>query len=126
MPIPYSLVQRGNPSDPNAPKKFYAQIQFKGETTLRELAEEIAEISTVSVIDTKAVLDSLLEVIPRHITDGEIVRLGDLGSFAMTLKSEGSETEDGFTSSMIKRVKLIFRPGKRFKKELETADFKKV
>jgi len=126
MPIPYSLVQRGNPRDPSAPKKFYAQVQFSGEVTLRELADEIAKISTVSVIDTKAVLDSLLEVIPKHITGGEMVRLGDFGSFGITLKSEGAETEDAFTSSMIKRVRLLFKPGKLFKKEIEAADFKKI
>ena len=125
MPIPYSLVERGNPRDPNAPKKFYAQVQFSGEVTLRELAEEIANISTVSVIDTKAVLESLLEVIPKHIKDGEIVRLGDLGSFAITLKSDGADTADGFTSSMIKRIKVLFKPGKIFKNEMKTAAFKK-
>jgi len=125
MSINYSLVQRGNPRDPSAPKKFYAQVKVMGEVTLRELAEEIAKISTVSVIDTKAVLDSLLEVIPSHINDSEIVRLGELGSFAITLKSEGADTEDAFTASMIKRVKLLFKPGKLFKKQMATADFKK-
>jgi len=53
-------MERANPRDPQAAKKFYAIASSDGEVTLRQLAERIAEISTVSSIDTLAVLESLL------------------------------------------------------------------
>jgi len=126
MSIKYALVQRGKPGDPTAPKKFYAIPQNQGEVSLRELSNEIAEISTVSVIDTMAVLESLLQIIPRHIKSSEIVRLGDLGSFVITLQGDGSDTESAYSPTLIKRIKVQFKPGKIFKQELKTASFEKA
>ena len=60
MSIKFKIMERANPRDPQAAKKFYAIASSDGEVTLRQLAERIAEISTVSSIDTLAVLESLL------------------------------------------------------------------
>ena len=125
MALKYRLVQKGNPAKPDDPKKFYANSVTRGDISLRELAKEIAEISTVSVVDTSAVIESLLQIIPRHVIDGEIVRLGDFGSFSVRLSSEGAESESSFSSNLIKGVKLSFRPGKELKKALDDAEFEK-
>jgi len=71
------------------------------------------------------VLESLLKVIPDHLLNGRIVRLGDFGSFRLTLASEGADTEDDFSKSMIKKVKLNFRPGKQIRNDLKTAEYEK-
>jgi len=84
-----------------------------GEATLRQLAKRIAEIFTVSSIDTLAVLESLLTVIPSYLLDGKIVRLGDFGSFRLTVSSEGADTEGNFSKDLIKSANLNFRPGKQ-------------
>lgn len=60
MAIKFKMMERANPRDPQAAKKHYAIAYSDGEVTLRQLAERIAEISTVSSIDTLAVLESLL------------------------------------------------------------------
>ena len=70
MAVKYSIMQRPKPGDASAPKKFYAVAKSDGEVTLRQLAEQIADISTVSSIDTLAVLESLLKVIPNHLLRG--------------------------------------------------------
>ena len=126
MPVKYSLAQRPNPSDPAAPKKFYATAKSEGEMTLRELANQIGAISTVSSIDTLAVLESLLQVIPGELLNGRIVRLGEFGSFRITLESEGADTAEDFNKSLIKRAKLNFRPGKLIANALKTADYQKA
>jgi len=41
-------MQRPKPGDASAPKKFYAVAKSDGQVTLRQLAEQIADISTVS------------------------------------------------------------------------------
>ena len=125
MALKYRLVQKGNPAKPDDPKKYYANAVTRGDISLRELAEEIAEISTVSVVDTMAVIESLLQIIPRHVTDGEIVRLGDFGSFSVRISSEGATSEGDFSTTLIKGVKLSFRPGKELKKSLDNAEFEK-
>jgi len=126
MAIKYSIIQRPKPGDPTAPKKFYALIKTDGEVSLRELANQIASISTVSTIDTMAVLESLVQVIPNHLLNGRIVRLGDLGSFYVTLSSGGADTEDDFTTSLIKKANVSFRPGKLIKNKIKTATFEKA
>jgi len=47
-------MERANPRDPQAAKKFYAIASSDGEVTLRQLTERIAGISAVSSIDTLA------------------------------------------------------------------------
>jgi len=125
MPIKYTPVQRPNPRDPSAPRKFYANVKFDGEVSLRELADHIAEISTVSPIDTLAVLESLIQVIPRFLMDGNIVRLGEFGSYYVTLSSHGVDTADDVTASIIKKVNVQFRPGKLIKTMIKSATFEK-
>jgi len=126
MALKYGLVQRGNPRDLNAPKKYYAVNKNTGDVGIRELSAIIAEISTVSEIDTAAVIEAMIIKVPELIADGKIVRLGDFGSFYVTLKSEGADSESAFSPNMIKKLFLRFRPGKLIKNALKSASFEKA
>ena len=48
--------------------------------------------STVSSADVKAVLDALQYEVMEALENGNTVRLGDLGSFRLTMKSQGAPT----------------------------------
>ena len=93
---------------------------------MRGLAKRISDISTVSTVDVMAVLEGLFQCLPDELTAGRIVRLGDFGSFYITLKSEGADTEKAFTVALIGGVVVKFRPGKLFAQALQGADFKRV
>ena len=118
-------IARGNPGKPEAPAKFYASIKSSGRTTLRELSKQIAEISTVSTVDTMAVLEGLLAIIPRQIANGNIVELGDFGTLWMSIRSEGSVTQEEVKAHNIKRVTARFTPGKEFRQVLSNTEFVK-
>ncbi len=126
MPVLYNVVEKVNPRDPQGARKFYGVAQSRGEVNLRDLAEQIADISTVSTIDVMAVLEALLQVIPQHLLDGKIVRLRDFGTFRLILESNGVEKAEDFNASHIKRVKMNFRPGKEIRDALATATFEKA
>ena len=127
MSVTYNLVQRGNPAKKEEPKKFYAQAKKRSELTFRQLAKEISEGSTtVSDSDVLAVLNDLTKVLRRHLSNGEIVRFGDFGSFQITLTSDGATSEEKFNSSMIKNPKVAFRPGIDLKEMLATLQYEKV
>jgi predicted histone-like DNA-binding protein len=112
MSVKYSVSEKGNPANPAAPKKWYAQAKSSGEFTFRKLSKEIAEGSTtVSDTDVLAVLNDLTKALKRHLENGEIVRFGDFGSFQISVSSEGAETEEKFHASLIKSSKVVFRPG---------------
>ncbi|GAB3824106.1 HU family DNA-binding protein [Hymenobacter jeollabukensis] len=126
MPIEYSLAERGNPSKPTEPKKFYAAARSQGDTTVRGIAERINQMSTVSTIDVMAVLEAFFQTVPQELADGRIVRFGDFGSFFVTLQSEGAATEKEFNAALISNVKVQFRPGKLFDQAMQGAALKKV
>lgn len=127
MSVKYTLTEKGNPSNPEAPKKFYANAKSTGEVTFRNLSKEISQGSTtVSDTDVLAVLNDLTKVLARHLSEGRIVRLGDFGSFQISISSEGAETEAKFNTSLIKNAKITFRPGLDLKEALATLKFEKA
>ena len=127
MAVTYVLTQKGNPSNPDAPKKFYAQAKASGELTFRKLSKEIAEGgSTVSDTDVLAVLNDLIKVLRRHLSNGEIVRFGDFGTFQIAITSDGAETAAKFNASLIKGGKVIFRSGVDLKEMLATLKYEKA
>ncbi|MDR1526592.1 MAG: HU family DNA-binding protein [Dysgonamonadaceae bacterium] len=127
MAVNYVVVPKGNPADPNAPKKFYAHAKSSGELTLKKLSKEIAEGSTtVSDTDVLAVLNDLTKILKRHLDKGEIVRFGDFGTFQIAISSGGAETEEKFHQSLIKSSKVAFRPGVDLKEMLATLKYEKV
>jgi predicted histone-like DNA-binding protein len=126
MSIKYRLIQKINPKKPTDPKKVYASVATQGEVSLRELGKEIAEVSTVSLADVTAVVESMLQVIERHVTRTMTVRLGELGSMSLRVSSEGAATEEEFTPSMIKDTRLRFRPGKEIRQAIKNTPFEKT
>lgn len=126
MSVKFNVVQRGNPSNLQAPKKFYPSIESSGRRTLRQMAERIAQISTVSSADTMAVLEALLTTIPQELADGNIVELGDFGNFWLKSNSDGANTAEEVRASQITSLLPRFNPGKEFKKVLDTIELEKA
>ena len=127
MAVPYVVVERGNPLNPAAPKKWYAQSKSSGDFSFKKLAKEIAEGSTtVSDTDMLAVLNDLIKVMRRHLDAGEIVRFGDFGTFQITLSSSGAATAGQFNASLIRSPKVTFRPGIDLKEMLATLKYEKA
>lgn len=126
MSVKYVLALKGNPGNPAAPKKFYAQTKCTGDITLKQISREIAENSTtVSDTDVLAVLNDLTKILNRHLKSGEIVRFGDFGTFQINIKSEGAETEEKFHQAMITNVKVTYRPGSDVREMLNNVKYEK-
>ena len=126
MSVPFNVVPKHNPQQPKAAQKFYAVAQSTGEADFRQMAKEIAEITTVSLPDAVAVLESLVMIIPRHIEKGEIVRLGELGSLRVTLNSVGSDTAEAVSARNIKRAKYHFTAGNELQQTLKVLKYARV
>lgn len=83
-------------------------------------------MSTVNSGDIVAVLDLLMQVMQEELTEGRIIRLGDFGSFSLTLSAEGQQKPEDVTANTVKGAKLQFRSGKDLKNTLSTLDFEKA
>lgn len=60
--------------------------------TLEQIVKRVEKRSTVSSADVKAVLDALQYEVIEALEAGNTVRLGDIGSFRLTIKSQGVKT----------------------------------
>jgi predicted histone-like DNA-binding protein len=68
----------------------------------------------------------LVDVSIDSLSNGTVVRLGDLGSLRMSLSSEGRETAKDVTASAIKKSSVIFTPGIRIKEMLKGVKYQKA
>ena len=124
--VTYSVVPRINPREKNDPPKYYAQAQARGDVNIREMAERIQSTCTVHKTDVYAVLVALEDVVKEAIQNGEIVRLGELCTLQVSLSGKGTLTEKEYDDSLIKKAKIIFRPGTILAGALETLKYSKV
>ena len=124
--VTYSVVPRINPTEKSAPPRYYAQAQARGDVSIREMAERIQATCTVHKSDVYAVLVALEDVIAEAIQNGEIVRLGELCTLQVSLSGKGAMTEEEYTTSLIERTKINFRPGKILANALASLNYTKV
>ncbi|MBN2614027.1 MAG: hypothetical protein JXB00_20890 [Bacteroidales bacterium] len=127
MPIKFKVIERGQPGVPGGgEKKHYASPIMEGEITLAGLTKAIEKICTVSGADIRAVLYALVDVSIDNLSEGRIIRLGDLGSLRVSLSSEGKATAEEVTANAIKGSSVIFTPGTRIKEMLSNVKFQKT
>ena len=124
--VTYSVVPRINPREKNDPPKYYAQAQASGDVNIREMSERIQQTCTVTKADVYAVLVSMEDVIIDALKSGEIVRLGDLGTFQIGVSGKGTLTEEEYDSSLIQKARINFRPGIALSGILTNLNYAKV
>ena len=124
--VTYSVVPRVNPQEKGTPPKFYAQAQARGDVNIREMSERIQSACTVNKADVYAVLVALEDVIAEALQNGEIVRLGDLCTLQVSLSGKGALTEEDYNTSLIKKKRINFRPGRVLANAMSSLNFTKV
>lgn len=126
MTVKYNVVPKKNPQNREALPRYYPVIKSDGRATQRTLAQKGAQISTLSAADLAAAIEILLTLIPQELMEGNIVDLGDFGTFRLSVKAEGSDSADEVTANNVKNVNVRFTPGKEFKLALGGVTFKKL
>ena len=125
--VTYSVSPRVNPRNKEEDPKYYGHVQASGDISLREMADRIQQTCTVHKSDVFAVLIALEDVIVESLKGGEIVRLGDLGTFQLGISSKGAITEEDYTADAhIKKARINFRPGLALANILGNLSYKKV
>jgi len=126
MSIRFKVIQRGQPGVVGGGvKKYYAIPSLNGEMTLAELTKAIEKLCTVTGADIRAVLYALVDVAIDRLSNGTIVRLGELGSLRMSFNAEGKSSWDLVNAATIKKANVIFTPGPRVKEMLANVKFEK-
>jgi predicted histone-like DNA-binding protein len=127
MAIKFKVIEKGQPGVAGGGiKKFYASVQSSGEMTLPKLTNSIEKVSTVSGADIRAVLYAMVDVMKASLADGQIVRLGDLGSLRISIASNGEQTAEKVNARSVKSARTVFTPGLELKNQLKTLKFEKA
>lgn len=123
--IKYSLVQRKNPLEKEAPLKVHATAQANAVLQMSDIAQHIARHGCVyGRADIEAVISKVADCVREQLLAGNQVVLGDLGKFELSLKCEGADAADKFNpDANIKDVQVRWRPSKMLKNLREDAHF---
>ena len=123
MAILVKPVQRINPLDKEAPKKWYVTQVTTAQADETEVAMELADETTLNPSEAMMAIRQLRKILLRRLLGGESVKLGNWGSFSVTLSSLGVPTKEEVNAKNIKSVNLNFQPDEAFKTDLQKATF---
>ena len=120
------VVEKVNPRDLTAPRKFYGSVKLTETITLRELSKQISKETTLGIPDVLAVIEALLQDIPEHLIKGKKVKLNEFGTFRLTVTGQGSDTAEEYSTALIDKPNLNFWPGVEFRNVLNSAVYHKI
>ena len=123
MAILVKPIQRVNPSDLEQPKKWYVTQVTATQVDESQIALDMADGTTLDPSEAMMALRQLRKVLLRRLLSGESVKMGNWGSFSITLTSSGVDSKEKVNASLIKSVNLNFQADKTFKEELQKATF---
>ena len=114
--------------DKDAAPRFYASAQCNKVVSLDEFAKHIASHGSVyKRADIGAVLTMAVDCLREMLLNGYKVGLGDLGSFYVSLSSEGTATPNDFNPAIhIKSVNVIWERGTDFNNLKDEAEYNQV
>ena len=125
MAVPFTVTKKNIPSQPSPMIAYYPRVAKSGVLDLDDLSERVSGSCSVTQSDCYAVVIGLVNEIAIALDQGNIVRLGHLGSFQISVKSKPSTSPEEVDASKIKSSSILFRPGKKLKTMLKKLVFKK-
>ena len=125
--IDFSVYMMRNPLKPELPEKAYAKNQVSEIWPLEKFAKHIADHNGVYSRGTvKGVLSDSCECLVEQLLNGNKVEFGELGTFGISLSSEGAPSVKEFSAKNIKAVNILFAPGPDFENLINRAEFNLV
>jgi predicted histone-like DNA-binding protein len=123
MAIFYNKIERRNPQEATAPKKWYASLKTIRQVREKEVAKLVADETTMDPKEVEMALDRFQQILIRLLLDGHSVQLGDWGSFHLTCNSVGVDTKAEVVAGNIKNLNVRFTPGTELTDALKHASF---
>ena len=126
MPVLVKVTQNKN-SMSTAFQKYYGKVVTTGTMSYKELTKHMSEHNSVYGEDVcSGVAIKLESCILEQLLEGKKVQFGDLGTFYLSVKSEGAETEEKFNMGQnIKGLYLRFSPSRMDVNDLSSKTLKK-
>ena len=126
MSLKYVIKKRTFGFDKTKTEKYVAQNVITNTLDFRNLCDEITKVGLVPSGAVKFVLDALIDTLNMNLNKGISVQLGDFGCFRPSLNCDSQDTAKDVDSDTIRRVKIIFTPGYKFKEMLNKVSVQKM
>ena len=117
-------IKRVNPQNKEE-SKFYFALEQGSPITLEDMAVRIGQSCSISPTAIKYVLTAFLEQLPYFLKDGHPIRLEPFCNIRLSLSSKGKNTADELTKEDIIDFHVIVVPSAKFKKSINSKEFKK-
>jgi predicted histone-like DNA-binding protein len=98
-------------------------VKSTGLVREKDVAKRVADETTLNPKEAEFAVAQLFKVLTDYLLSGKTVQLGELGTFRLTVHSEGSATEAEVTANKIKNVNLRFAASENMKETLKKATF---
>lgn len=122
MAIRYSLLPRSSsPREDNAPRLIYAAAQSTETVSLQQIAHHIASHNSVFSEGTiVGLLTDFQKCVLEQLKRGARVNLEGFGSFYTTLQGRGAANSEDFTTDLIDRINIRWRPSPEMEKAIQS------
>lgn len=125
--IDYSVYMMTPTYSKDETPKAYAKNQVSEIWSLEKFAKHISDHNGVYSRGTvKGVISDMCECLVEQLLNGNKIQLGELGTFGISISSEGAESIEKFASKNIKAVNILFTPGADFENLIDRAEFNPV
>lgn len=126
MSLQYVVKRRMIGFGKDKTEKYVAQNHITNTLNFNDLCEEISKVGLVPSGAVKFVLDAMIDTMNFNLRKGISIQLGDFGQFRPGISSKSQNTEAEVDSDTIRRVKIVFTPGYKFRDMLGKASVLKV
>jgi predicted histone-like DNA-binding protein len=91
-----------------------------------DLGREIGLRSSFKTPVVVGVIQALADLIPEFLSNGNILDLGNVGSFRIAFSSEGVDKPEDLKKPHTQKVKVQYKQPMVFKQEIKKITFKKI
>ena len=118
--IYYRTYQNKN-SENNGYGKYYGRLVSQGTMDTDDICRHIGKHGTIYTSDVvKGVVEKFINCFEELLLEGYKLKLDGLGTFYLTGRTEGADTEDEFTAASFKKVMVRFLADQSKKSEYTT------
>ncbi|MDL2256829.1 hypothetical protein LJC06_01330 [Bacteroidales bacterium OttesenSCG-928-I14] len=125
MPVMYLIQKRICKFGTERSEKYYVIAKRWERISYDYLIEEMVRRTGLTPSEARSAMDYLAEAIPRLMEINSSIDLGPLGRMIITIKSEGSESEEEASVHKVKDIRLNYIPNKEIRKKIRKLPLKK-
>ena len=117
MALVFKVVKiKSNPLNVDSPLKFYPKAVNVGKkASFKQIIDLIYANSSLSRGDVLNVVQNFVEKLREQLLEGKTVFVDGLGSFSLSIRSKGEETEKEVTVRSIRTIHITFRAHKELR-----------